>query len=391
MQLNVKAIRPAAWGLSIYFLLMAMDSFDMSINSSLLRFVVLVPVLLSMIQLGDSHLYFHPLIILHGLFYCLVLISAFYTISQPQTIRAIITLSLNTLLIIMMGVMTDFNRSEIRLLEYALVTGGWIMAALMFLFADYSGGRLTLKMGEVAQNQNYIYGYLTFTMMFHLLRYYDRRKLIHLFAAIAIIVIIFLTGSRGSILSIAIGLILVSVHGVTQSENRARNLTLLFVLVAVLAVMSKLLLEHMPPEVAARFSLDYIEEKGTTGRLSTWKALWHQFYHAPVFRELFGFGYGTTRLLNTYNGNVAHNLYLDNLISLGLLGMILQISVQICCMVTLYKARRMTAFFTYISLVVMCFSLSLTSYKPIWNMMIMALIYAKNNALALTAEGDPLL
>ena len=387
MRLNVKTVRPAAWGLSIYFSLMALDSFDLSINSSLLRFVVLLPVLLSLFQLSDSHLYFHPLIVLHGLFLCLALLSLYYTISLPNTIRSDTTLALNTLLIVLMGVVIDFNASEIRLLEYALVLGGWIMVIMLLLFSDYSNGRLTIKMGEVAQNQNYIYGYLTFSMLFHLLRYYDRRSLIHLLAAIAIVIVTFLTGSRGSILSIAAVMILVSFHAVMQSKNKARNLMLFSVLVVGLFAMSRILLVLMPPEVAVRFSLDYIEEKGTTGRLSTWKALWDQFYHAPVLRELFGYGYGTTRLLNTYNGNVAHNLYLDNLISLGLLGAGLQIIIQLCSMVTLFKERRMTAFYTYFSLVFMCFSLSLTSYKPIWNMMIMALIYTKNQALSDSREG----
>ena len=71
---------------------------------------------------------------------------------------------------------------------------------------------------------------------------------------------------------------------------------------------------------------------------------------------------------------VAHNLYLDNLITLGIIGLLLQILSQGLVIYELVRRKAMVVLGTYVGLLVMCLSLSLVAYKPIWNVMLLTLI-----------------
>ena len=89
---------------------------------------------------------------------------------------------------------------------------------------------------------------------------------------------------------------------------------------------------------------------------------------------LFGHGYGTSATVNQLNDLVAHNLYLDNLITLGIVGLILQILTQGYVFCELIRQKSTVVLGTYIGLLAMCLSLSLVAYKPIWNIMLFTLI-----------------
>jgi len=141
----------------------------------------------------------------------------------------------------------------------------------------------------------------------------------------------------------------------------------------VIGIAFDLILAQMPESVAVRFSWEYLEEKGTVGRSAVWAYLWNVYSNSSILRMLFGHGYGTTTIVNQMNHRVAHNLYLDNLITLGLFGMILQILSQSAVAWIFCKRKKYALLGAYIGMIGMCMSLSLTACKPLWNMMLIAL------------------
>jgi O-antigen ligase len=136
----------------------------------------------------------------------------------------------------------------------------------------------------------------------------------------------------------------------------------------------------MPARVAQRFSWDYIAENGSSGRTKIWKFLIRHYSGDSILRMIFGHGYGTTALVNTMNGRVAHNLYLDNLITLGVVGMILQIASQCTVAWIFHKRKKYALLGAYIGMIGMCMSLSLTACKPLWNMILIALAIDCNSS-----------
>ena len=152
-----------------------------------------------------------------------------------------------------------------------------------------------------------------------------------------------------------------------------RKIFAVAVVLIVMALSFDFILSLLPESVSVRFSLEYLEEKGTVGRGRTWAFLWNYFKESNMLRMLFGNGYGTTALINEIKHRVAHNLYLDNLITLGIVGLMLQLSIQGTVLHIFRKHKKYELMGGFIGMMGMCLSLSLTASKPIWNMMLMAL------------------
>ena len=145
-------------------------------------------------------------------------------------------------------------------------------------------------------------------------------------------------------------------------------------------------LTKLPESVAIRFSRDYLMEKGSTGRSEAWLSLWNTFVNADFWTMLFGHGYGTTTIVNEYNHHVAHNLYIDNLTTLGLVGMFLQVVSQGTVIWIFSRRKKHALLGAYIGMIGMCMSLSLTACKPLWNMMLLALAIDCNESESLPVE-----
>lgn len=370
-----QSIRPAVWAVAVYFALMAADSVDLGHALSLMRLIAIVPVVMLLIEYRNLEMPFHPIFSLQLLFFLLALVSIFYTLDPARTLNSDLILGRNLLLVFLIGSL-NYRDSEIRLLEHALVVGGWVLVILMFIFADYSGGRLTLKLGATAQNQNAIFGYMVFAVAFHMYYALWRRSLIHMAAVGALLAVVLLTGSRGSLIAFFTMAVAFALIYMYHSENRLRNIIIVAAAAILLILAFQLILDHLSSEVAIRFSWDYIEERRTTGRTETWRALLSHYKTDSFGALLFGHGYGTTMLLNTYNGNVAHNLYIDNLISLGLVGALLQIATHFSCIAVFRHTRSLPMLCAFLGLVSMCMSVSLVAYKPIWIAMTLALVYS---------------
>lgn len=371
---NQNKIRPAVYGIVVYFLLAAMDSFQIGTMGSVLKIVALIPLALLIFDLQKLRLRFHPLLVVQLLFWLLAVLSLFYSINVEKTTGSVMTLTLNLVLVFALGLLEQYNEREIALMQRALFWGGWLTIVLMMFFSDFSaGGRLTLKLNGATQDQNYINGYFLYTFSCHCNEFFRNKKRSHAVYLLIIMAIVLMTGSRGALLAFAATGFVHVCFQFAQSKNAMRNILLTAVFFALLGVLFDLILSLMPENVAVRYSWEYIAEKGTTGRSRIWRFLLAHFERDSMGRMLFGHGYGTSALLNTLRGTVAHNLYLDNLITLGIFGLVLQLITQGIVLKTLLKRKEYALVGAYIGFIAMCISLSLVAYKPNWNIMLLML------------------
>lgn len=366
-------IRPVVYGISLYFLLSALDCFPIGPLGSILKIVALLPIVLMVFDLKRLRLLLHPLLIVQLLFWLIATVSLFHSIYVDKTVFSVLTLTLNLVLVFALGLMEQYNKRELQMIQKSLFWSGWITVVLLLFFSDFSaGGRLTLKLGGETQDQNYINGFFLYAFSCHL-DLFLRKKRIHGLPALLILVIVLMTGSRGAILAY-LGVIFA--HACILFSNSAHRVRIIFLMaffVAVILILFDQILKLMPESVAVRFSWDYLEEKGTTGRGKVWMFLLDHFAHDNILRMLFGHGYGTTHLVNQLNHNVAHNLYLDNLITIGIVGVFLQIATQGMIVWILYRRKLYALLGAYMGMIVMCMSLSLTAHKILWNVMLITL------------------
>lgn len=376
--------------LGIYFMMMPFDSFSMFGIGSLLRIAVLLPIgAIVGIKLRSS-LQLNPLTV-SCLIYCLsVVTSCFYSIHQGISFGNVKRILMNMIVIICVGGMYDYNKREIKFLKRCLVIGGLATLALTLFFADYSaGGRLTLQINGDTQDQNYINGYIFFAYVYFFSGFIQKKKPLLLIPVGGILFFTLMTGSRGAFLALA-GISMVSVFYVLLQERTWKLSTFLLIGVCVLLllVLYQPILSLLPEEVAERFSLEYIAENGNTGRSAIWSYLLHRYANSSVFRMLFGYGYGTVVLVNEYNHLVAHNLWIDHLIMGGLFGELIFVGMQLTFVRAAWKSRDIFVIGSYTGYLIMMLTLSLLSYKPVWNcmMMIMIITRCQQNEKAMEAS-----
>lgn len=371
---NNTPVRPVVYGISLYFMCSGADSFQIGSIGSVLKLVALVPLALAVLDIRRWKIRICPTLVVQLLFWLITVVSIFYSVNSDKTFSSVKALTLNLALVFCLGLMEEYNERELQLMQNALLVGGWITIALMLIFSDMSlNGRLTLLLGEKTQDQNYINGYFLYTFSWHCYQLFLQKKKLHIIPTISILSMVLLTGSRGALVAFLLVIVVHVCIMFANSRHKIRNIVLVILLMILLLLVFDMILARMPENVAQRYSWDYIAEKGTSGRTRIWKFLLQHYSNDSVFRMLFGHGYGTTILVNTMDGRVAHNLYLDNLITLGIPGLILQLITQGTIVSILIKRRNYPLLGAYLGMIGMCISLSLVAYKPIWNIMLLSL------------------
>lgn len=376
-----ETIQPVVYGVGLYFLVAGTDSFQIGTIGSLLKIVALIPLALALLDLKRFRIRISATLVVQLLFWLLAIVSLFYSVNADKTFSSVRALTLNLALVFCLGIMEEYNQRELRFMRQAMVAGGWVTIVLIFLFSDISaGGRLTLILGGEEQDQNYINGYFIYAFSWHCSQLLQQKKKLHFIPTAVILSMVLLTGSRGALLAFMLVIFVHICILFASAEHKIRNIALVAVLMALLLVIFDMILAQMPESVAQRFSWDYIAVKGSTGRTRIWKFLLGHYTQDSILRMLFGHGYGTTSLVNTLNGKVAHNLYIDNLITLGIAGLLLQLLIQGSVICILVRRRQYPLLGAYLGMLCMCLSLSLVTYKPIWNAMLLALAIDANHA-----------
>lgn len=367
-------IGPVAYGLAFYLLLGALDVLSISAIGSFLKIAALVPLGTMLLQVKELRLRFRSLFVLQIAFWLVALISLFYTVSFDRTYLADISLTLNLMLVLILGVMVPYNQKELDLLQKALLWGCWLQILLTLVFADISAaGRLTMRLGNSTQDQNNNNTFFLYAFSYHCYRLLSGKEKRQIIPLVGMLVLVLFSGSRGALIAFALTFFFQICVFFAKSEHPVRNILVVAVLMVVVGLAFDLILEYLPESVSVRFSWEYLEEKGTTGRGKVWAYLLEVFQESGMPRMLFGHGYGTTVVVNELNHHVAHNLYLDNLITLGIVGVGLQIASQGTVLYIFHKHKKYELMGAYVGMMGMCLSLSLTASKPLWNMMLIAL------------------
>lgn len=368
--------------LGLYFITLPFDFIRIGDMGSICKLLAIAPMLCLLLHLQKtSKLKLNMLFVWLTLFLGAACLSYTYTISEEKTLAHITSLLLNVLMILAMSTLVGFSEKEIRFLKTCLVIGSWVAVVFVLFFGITPYGRATIAVGEYEQDQNYLCGYMFFAFIYHFERFIDGKKPGHLLLAIGIMSAVIMTGSRGALLAFFV-CIIVEIFAVSKKNHHAfRTMTISMLGLAVLYLLIVyLVIPNLDSTIAERFSLEYLAEEGTTGRIEIWDHLMKKFQESSLLRKLFGNGYGTTTLVNERNHKVAHNLYIDTLTTLGVVGVVYLLGIQITTIRTAYKNKEMLLLCTMIGFIIMCMSMSLVSYKPMWATIMMIMITNNNGS-----------
>lgn len=367
-------IQPSTLLLGLYFILLPLDFINVGGSTSFLKWFALLPVALTLMFRQCRKLYLTQACRMLLLFNGLAAVSIIWTIDFFHTTDALKSLMLNSFMTLFLGACCTYNATEIRFLKVSLILSSWLMAILLLIYGKIVDGRLILNIGYHAQDANTANGFLIFAIACHMKLLDSRENILHAPALIILVGIVFATGSRGAVIAV------LGVMALSILLNEDRNLSKRLILLGIILMLGFLATQVLLSSLNSRFSATYIKEYGSTGRTSIWQHLIDQFLNANPFHQVLGHGYGSTVALTNLSeienvqGKVAHNIYLDMLLNLGIMGGSIYICMHIVFAVILYRHRERSLLCAYVGFLILCLSLSLYSFKPFWAVMTYALI-----------------
>lgn len=369
--------------LGVYFILLPFDCFRVGAMGSILKVYIFVPLLFLILERKYRFLHVSSITLLLLVLLLWAFLSIFFSINHTISLSQYTSLFLNVMLCVVIGSMVKCNNAEYVFLTKCMVLGGWITAASIVFFGDITtDGRLIMSLGDNIQDPNYSCGYMLGAYSFHLTAFMKKKSIIHLIGAGIIFGVVILTGSRGALLSYVFCMLIVAVFFIKNTKYPVRYFFIALLISIVFYLLFSFLMNMVNPYLSERFSLTYLIENGSTGRTEIWINLLTKFKNSSLLRQLFGYGYGTTRLLNTaggsINGLVAHNLFIEDLISIGVVGLLIRLLLYVKCFLKVLKKNEQWLVCAFGGFMIMSISLSLVNYKPIWSTIIMILMLRNN-------------
>lgn len=210
---------------------------------------------------------------------------------------------------------------DYKLYKYAVLISGFLLAVLTVVFyREYIGtvGRISLA---VSRDENYMSplalsysGSMSMGVALSLLFTTENSKYGKIgLISVAIIscVPFFLGASRGSVIALIVPFILFIIY----QRNKVKSMRLLLVLIFV-SFLVVTLSEYFGSSVISRFvgiESDINEGSSSASRITIWDIALEHFYNNPIFGD---------SLEVRETGNHPHNIFIEVLLTTGILGMI---------------------------------------------------------------------
>lgn len=355
--------------LAIYLLMMPFDFMSIIPNVSLSKILIAVPLLGAVLDINS----FGKLKVksLYTLLYPLaIFVSMLFSIDFNGSLDRLVSVALNVGLIIFLA-SRRYMAKELEVVYAAVGLSGWLLVIMCIIFSEVSSdGRLTVMINGESQDPNYLCGFLILPTCYYLFRFLQDRKLFGIISVVAFAVVVFLTGSRGGTLAVLTAVVVLLFKMASGSRKKMWNSIGFLVLVAIFVII---IWDYLPEEITIRFSSEFNEEDQGSHRIEIWESLLKHFANRPFSGQLFGTGASTVVLYSAYN-YVAHNVFIEALAEMGALGLILIGGMYMYYGVQAWREKRTFVFPAFVGYMIMCLTMSLYNYKPIWNLLLIIVI-----------------
>lgn len=375
------------WLLAFYFLIAPLDFIPLLPGISMSKVIIFIPIIGVIAHLRNFRLRVDRYSVILIVYLMLIVISGLYSFDTTNTIQRIITISLNVSVVLVLS-MLSYNEREIGILIKSVVLSGWFTLILLLVYSDTNimGGRLTVFINGSYQDPNYITGFLIFSIIYYFDKYINKKSKISLVNLIIFLLFTIFTGSRGGLIAI-IGAIICYLILQIKGKRLKLSVVLKTILsISVIAILFKSIFGLLPQEITQRYDVAFTINDGGAGRTNVWVDLIDHYSASSIFNKFFGWGAGTIQHFN-YGGAVAHNVWIETLIELGILGLFILIYMYFIFIKRSIYLKQYVLVSALIGYLIMTFSMSLYSYKPIWNILILILI-TKNNSVFLSKRHD---
>lgn len=363
--------------LAFYFCVMVLDVFKIGAAGTLLKYYAVLLIVAALVTLRKTAIVLDKLFLCEAVYLYLCFGTMIYSINLSASLSIFISIALNFALIMLCG-LVPCTQAETKMLEWSLLLGSTLVLVATFVFSDFSdGGRMTISILADTTDPNYLNGYILFAFGFSAYKTVSLGKYKLFYGAFCIAALYFtlMTGSRGALLAEVAMILLLIVINAIKTKRRLKYIIIISVLSLLCLVLVDYLTLFLPEEVAQRFSAEFIQEEGTSARSEIWTALLGRFFNDNFISILFGHGIGTSAFYNTFDDHVAHNAFIDILVGSGVVGLSVYIAIFALSLKKAWKSENFFMVAVLAGFMVMSMSLSLITYKPIFNAVLFVEIY----------------
>lgn len=296
----------------------------------------------------------------------------------------------NSMGIILLGIIvfifatSEMNDKTSEIITYSWVATG-ILSALLYLFGEKIqvgeyGSRTSLMIMGNPTDPNEYAGIFIITSVFSLLLMFNsKKKFVKISMLVTILLeiyVVFLTGSRGALLSIVVALFITLQKELHLSVKSL--LALICVLIVSIFFIYYIVIPNIPTDILLRYSLETLKSDQGSGRASIWFFALKEYFHGPIFNMLFGYSITGIRAGTVMVTSTMHNQLIQNLISYGIVGFALYVVLLIKCFKNiLVKNKSLVGAFIGIFLMSMTITMG-PSYKPLWIFLMMGFVSTYN-------------
>ena len=261
-----------------------------------------------------------------------------------------------------------YSQAELALMERVQIVLLVILNAMTLLSNGSEDDRTTLVILGQTSDPNYFVGFFIFPLTIALKKLVSGKHTVLYLLLIAVsLYSVFLSGSRGGFLAIAVTIAGFAVIHPSSNVKRFMFIVGGCVLLVGLWVILKPLL---PENIIGRMNVDSVIETGGSGRMDIWKSM-IQTTIKETDKLLFGRGISTVhRYLRdgTWHEAVAHNQVIQTIYNQGLIGLLSFLTLTGICFFRCVK-RRKTVSIAILGMMALSVSLSFNqTTRTFWNL-----------------------
>lgn len=301
------------------------------------------------------------------LVYTLSAISTLFVDASDTSMDYVIGYILNAAIYLCMTVI-PYNKTELELMENIQILLLVILVAMTLFSNGTMDGRTTLMiMGQTCDPNDFV-GYFVFPLAVALKKLVSGKHFVfYLLLIAASLYCVFLSGSRGGFLAIAVT---IAGFALLYPSNNAKRFLFLACGFVILVGAWVILKPWMPENIIERMNVNAVIESGGSGRTDIWKSMIRTIITEPD-HLLLGRGIRTVhRFLRdgAWQEAAAHNQVLQIIYNQGLVGLISFLALTGISFFRCVKSRKTVA----IAIIgMMALSMSLTfnqTTRTFWNL-----------------------
>ena len=301
------------------------------------------------------------------LFYTLSIVATLFCAADAVSVDFVVGYVLNAALYICLTVI-PYNKAELEMMEKVQIVLLVILNVMTLFSNGIEDDRTTLMILGQTSDPNYFVGFFIFPLTIALKKLVSsKHSLLYLLLIALSFYSVFLSGSRGGLLAIAVtvaGFALIYPSGIIN------RILFFFGGLSILLVVWMVLKPVLPENIVERMSVEAVMETGGTGRWDIWQSMIKEVVDQPE-RFLLGRGINAMHSIfvdGSWKRVVAHNHLLQTLYNQGIVGLFSFLALVGICFFRCCKKRKTVAV-AIVGMMALSISLSFNqTARTFWNL-----------------------